>query len=218
MSRKVREIKKNFKVFCEGDTEYHYVEGMKQQQKLSIAIKLVNMKGGGYSSFLENLKIDGNTNCLAKFIIIDGDRANADPGEKKKLEELAKYCILQNRNGRTPHFLIVNSPDFEYVGCLHTPGYKGQDIGQYITKGMGYKDIGEFKADAKIYHVLNSGMNSSSHMLEALRNRREECIAKNEFTVDPKKYELKVELIYDLEKLGRKCSNFDEYFKVISAF
>lgn len=26
MSRKVREIKKNFKVFCESDTEYHYNE------------------------------------------------------------------------------------------------------------------------------------------------------------------------------------------------
>ena len=65
MSRKIREIKKNFKVFCEGDTEYHYVEGMKRELKLSIAIKLVNMKGGGYSSFLENLKIDeiGRASC-----------------------------------------------------------------------------------------------------------------------------------------------------------
>ena len=58
------------------------------------------MKGGGYSSFLENLKIDGNTNCLAKFIIIDGDRAASDHGEKKKLQELAEYCILQNNSGR----------------------------------------------------------------------------------------------------------------------
>ncbi len=47
MSRKVREIKKNFKVFCEGDTEYHYVDEMRRQLKLSITLKPVNMKGGG---------------------------------------------------------------------------------------------------------------------------------------------------------------------------
>lgn len=62
MSRKVREIKKNFKVFCEGDTEYHYADEMKRQKRLSIALKPVNMKGGGYRSFLESLKVDGNGN------------------------------------------------------------------------------------------------------------------------------------------------------------
>lgn len=120
MSRKVREIKKNFKVFCEGDTEYHYVDEMKRQKRLSIALKPVNMKGGGYRSFLESLKVDGNTNCLAKFIIIDGDRAISEEGEKRNLRELLEYCILQNKSGRIPHILIVNYPDFEYVGCLHT--------------------------------------------------------------------------------------------------
>ncbi len=218
MSRKIREIKKNFKVFCEGDTEYHYVEGMKRELKLSIAIKLVNMKGGGYSSFLENLKIDGNTNCLAKFIIIDGDRAVSDHGEKKKLQELAEYCILQNNSGRIPHFLIVNYPNFEYVGCLHTPGYKGQDIGQYITKVMGYKDIGAFKADSKVYYVLNTGGNSSSRMLEALRSRHEDCFVRNEYKVDKAKYEMEVKLVCDWGKLGRKCSNMNEYFEAINAF
>lgn len=127
MSRKVREIKKNFKVFCEGDTEYHYVDEMRRQLKLSITLKPVNMKGGGYSSFLDSLKTDSNTNCLAKFIIIDGDRAVSESGEKAKLRELVEYCILQNDSGRTPHVLIVNDPDFEYVGCLHTPEYRGQN-------------------------------------------------------------------------------------------
>lgn len=82
---------------------------------------MVNMKGGGYRSFLEQVKIDGTMNCLAKFIIIDGDRAVSDEGEKKNLRELMKYCIMQNQSGRVPHFLIVNYPDFEYIACLHTP-------------------------------------------------------------------------------------------------
>lgn len=86
LSRKTRVTKKNFKVFCEGDTEYHYIDEMRRQKKLSIALKLVNMKGGGYSNFLEQIKIDGTANCLAKFIIIDGDRAIADEAKGKIYE------------------------------------------------------------------------------------------------------------------------------------
>ena len=120
MSRIERRTRKTFKVFCEGDTEYNYIDGLRQQKRLSIALKMVNMKGGGYRSFLEQVKIDGTVNCLAKFIIIDGDRAVSDEGEKKNLRELMKYCIMQNQSGRVPHFLIVNYPDFEYIACLRS--------------------------------------------------------------------------------------------------
>ncbi len=41
MSRKIRETKKNFKVFCEGDTEYNYIDEMRRQKRFSIAIKHV---------------------------------------------------------------------------------------------------------------------------------------------------------------------------------
>lgn len=85
---------------------------MRRQKKLTITLKLVNMEGGGYRNFLEQVKTDGTTNCLAKFIIIDGDRALAEEGEKKNLRELLNYCILQNKNGKIPHFLIINDPDF----------------------------------------------------------------------------------------------------------
>ena len=71
MSRKPRTTKKNFKVFCEGDTEYNYIDEMRRQKKLSISLKPVNMRGGGYSNFLEQIKTDGTTNCLAKFIIVE---------------------------------------------------------------------------------------------------------------------------------------------------
>ena len=118
LNRKTRVTKKNFKVFCEGDTEYNYIDEMRRQKRLSIALKPVNMKGGGYSNFLEQVKIDGTTNCLAKFIIIDGDRAVMEEGEKNNLRDLLEYCILQNRSGRIPHFLIVDYPDFEYIEVI----------------------------------------------------------------------------------------------------
>ncbi len=216
MSRKVREIKKSFKVFCEGNTEYHYVDEMRQQLRLSISMKLVNMKGGGYSNFLESLKIDANTNCIAKFIIIDGDRAIDEKGEKNRLKELLDYCILQNKSGRTPHILIVNDPDFEYLACLHTSKYRGQNVEQYIIKEMGYRDLDSFKSDEKIYHVLNSNGNFSKIMLASLRHDR--CFVRNCWTINKHKFEIKVDTIYKWEKLGQRGSNINEYFDILNAF
>ncbi len=216
MSRKIRETKKNFKVFCEGDTEYNYINEMRRQQKLSIALKPVNMKGGGYSNFLEQVKIDGTANCLAKFIIIDGDRAVAEDSERKNLRELLEYCILQNRNRRIPHFLIVDYPDFEYIACLHSPKYKGQNVVQYIIKELGYKSIDEFKADEKVYNVLNTNGNSYDQMLSLLR--KENCFVFNNYSISKKQYEIKTSTMYDWNRLGRKGSNINEFFEVINSF
>lgn len=216
MSRKTRETKKNFKVFCEGDTEYNYIDEMRRQKRLSIALKPVNMKGGGYSNFLEQVRTDGTINCLAKFIIIDGDRAVVDDGEKKNLRELLEYCILQNRSGRIPHFLIVDYPDFEYIACLHTPKYKEQNVAQYIIKELGYKSVDEFKADEKVYNVLNTSGNSYILMLSLLR--KEKCFVINNYSISKKQYEIKISTVYDWEKLGRKGSNINEFFEVVSCF
>ena len=48
MSRKKRLVEKVFKVFCEGDTEYNYFEYIRKNKKVSLAIRPINMKGGGY--------------------------------------------------------------------------------------------------------------------------------------------------------------------------
>lgn len=216
MNRKERRTKKTFKVFCEGDTEYNYINELRRQKKLSIALKMVNMKGGGYRSFLEQVRIDGTTNCLAKFIIIDGDRAVSDEGEKKNLRALLEYCILQNQSGRIPHFLIVNYPDFEYIACLHTPQYKGHNVAQYIVKEMGYKSVEDFKADERVYYMLNSNGNSEELMRTLLKE--ENCFIVNHYSVNKTKYEIKVKSVYDWEKLGRNGSNINEFFDVISSF
>jgi len=216
LSRKTRTTQKNFKVFCEGDTEYHYIDEMRRQKKLSITLKPVNMKGGGYRNFLDQVKTDGTANCLAKFIIIDGDRALVEKGEKKNLLELVNYCILQNQSGRIPHFLIVNYPDFEYIACLHTPKYKGQNVAQYLIKELGYKSIDEFKANQNIYHVLNTNVNSSALMLSSLK--KENCFIINNYAISKKLYEIKATTVYDLEKLGNRGSNINEFFEIIDSF
>lgn len=217
MSRKTRITKKNFKVFCEGDTEYNYIDEMRRQTKLSIALKSVNMKGGGYDNFLEQVRTDGTANCLAKFIIIDGDRAVTEDSEKKNLEKLLEYCILQNQSGRTPHFLIVDYPDFEYIACLHTPNYKRQNIAQYISKELGYKSVDAFKADKKVYSVLNTNRNSYSLMLSSLK--KENRLVINNYSINKKLYEIKISTtLYNEEKLGRKGSNINEFFEVVNSF
>lgn len=189
---------------------------MRRHKRLSITLKPVNMKGGGYSNFLEQVKIDGTANCLAKFIIIDGDRAIVEDGEKKNLRELLEYCILQNRSGKIPHFLIVDYPNFEYIACLHTPRYKGQNVAQYIIKELGYKNVDEFKADKKIYNVLNTNGNSYVQMLSLLR--KDDCFVINNYSISKKQYEIKITTIYDWEKLGRKGSNINDFFDVVTRF
>lgn len=216
MSRKIRTSRKNFKVFCEGDTKYHYIDEMRRQERLSITLKPVNMKGGGYRNFLEQVKTDGNANCLAKFIIIDGDRAVVEDGEKKNLRELLDYCILQNQSGRIPHFLIVNHPDFEYIACLHTPKYKGQNVTQYLIKELGYKSIDEFKADKKIFQFLNTNKNSYALMLSSLK--RKNCFITNNYKINKKQFEIEITTIYDWDKLRNKGSNINEFFEVINGF
>ena len=74
MSRPERKLQKRFVVFCEGDTEYNYIDQMRKRQDVQITLKPINMHGGGYTNFLRKIKTESQTNCLAKFIIVDADR------------------------------------------------------------------------------------------------------------------------------------------------
>lgn len=213
MSRKVRKIKKIFKVFCEGDTEYNYINEMRRQLKLSIALKPINMKGGGYSNFLDSIRVDSNTNCVAKFIIIDGDRAVDDVNESDQLRKLVEYCIVQNKSARTPHFLIVNYPDFEYIACLHVPAYHGKNVSKFIENELGYRNVDEFKADSKIYDVLNTKGNSVQVMLTSLKSTN--CFIINKYSFNKRMFSMSVKTTYNWDKLGYQGSNINEFFEIV---
>ena len=119
MSRPKRRLRKRFEIFCEGDTEYRYFEGMRTRQSVELTLRPINMKGGGYASFLKELKAKGQVNCVARFIIVDGDRITSNVGEAHAFEELVDYCRQQNKKSGIPCFIILNNPNFEYVACLH---------------------------------------------------------------------------------------------------
>ncbi len=205
-----------FKVFCEGDTEYNYFEGFRKKNNLNLALRPINMDGGGYSNFLSEIKKDGSFNSIAKFIIIDGDRASAEKGEKDKLKELIDYCILQNDKGDTPHILIINYPDFEYLACLHSPKFNKQNINNFIKSEYNYKSVNDFKADQKVFEKLNTKSNSYFTMLKNVSSKF--AFISNKIDVKKSKFLINVKTEKKLENIGKRGSNINDFFFILRGF
>ena len=202
MSRPKRELQKRFVVFCEGDTEYNYIDKMRKRQDVQIALKPINMHGGGYSNFLKKIKTESQTNCLAKFIIVDS------------FLQLAEYCRLQNKKGTIPHFLIVNNPDFEYVACLHVPEYKGQEVTRFLQTVLGFQSLEQFKKNTEVYECLNNGERSYQVLIQKIQGK--DKFVKNTYSVKKKNFEIaisKTDVKWEL--IDRKGSNIEEFFDVI---
>ena len=214
MGRKGRQRKKTFVIFCEGKTEYNYFGAIKSVN-LDIVLKPVNMGGGGYKSFLEVVKKNSNVNRLATFIIVDGDRAQNIPGELAALKELQNYCEQQNRrDNESPYFLIVNSPDFEYIACLHDPAYSEGDTTRHIEKFFKFKNLDDFKKNTEIYKLLNSVSRSYQQMITKLKSRRPRMISTQ--------FERKNILIIfqdtavDWSLINDKNSNIEEFYNIVT--
>lgn len=212
MSRPKRELRKKFVVFCEGDTEYNYIDGMRLKQGVELALKPINMQGGGYANFLEEIRKEAGNNCLAKFIIIDFDRARRHSGEKAKLMELMDYCKLQNTSKKIPHFLILDNPDFEYVACLHMESYQGQDVKKYIEQTLGLGDLDRFKAMKGVYEYLNEKSNSYRRMLSRLQKK----VVENHYRINKADFSILIDdtkIVWENENV--RGSNINEFFEVI---
>jgi hypothetical protein len=75
---------------------------MRVNQGEELALKPINMHGGGYSNFLDVIKTEANSNCLAKFIIIDLDRLRIEKDfvsnkykiKKESMEILIKQTLV----------------------------------------------------------------------------------------------------------------------------
>lgn len=214
MSRKERILKKRYAVFCEGDTEYNYIDKMRKNQGVELVLKPINMHGGGYTNFLKQIKKEAQTNYLAKFIIVDADRIKTIPEEQENFLKLLEYCKLQNDKGNTPHFLIADNPDFEYVACLHDVEYKGQDTKNYIVNVWKFKDIASFKSNGEVYDFLNTGNKSYKKLLEVIRNQ--DKLVSNKYEIKKKTFDIVIKKTdYVQEALSKRNSNIEEFFDVI---
>lgn len=216
MSRPERKLQKRFVVFCEGDTEYNYIDKMRgiKRQDVQIALKPINMHGGGYINFLKKIKTESQTNCLAKFIIVDADRLVKHYEEKDSFLQLAEFCRLQNKKGIISHFLIVNNPNFEYVACLHVPAYKGQEVTSFLQTVLGFQSLEQFKRNTEVYTCLNNGERSYQVLIQKIQNK--DKFVKNTYSVKKKNFEIvirRTDVTWEL--LDRKGSNMEEFFDVI---
>ena len=52
MSRKERVLKKRYAIFCEGDTEYNYINKMRKNQGVELVLKPINIMVAGIPVFL----------------------------------------------------------------------------------------------------------------------------------------------------------------------
>lgn len=216
MSRPIRNLKPTFIIFCEGDTELNYFNGMKKKDDLAIFLKPINMKGGGYNNFLKELKKSSNSNSIAKFVIIDLDVLIDNINENKNLYELINYCKKQNRTSSIPIFIIINNPDFEYIACLHSSAYKNQQCKEFIEKKFNYKNLDKFKSDKNVYTFLTSKDNSINNMLSKLNCNK---YIKNKYSIKKKTMDIKIdETIINKNNTSQKGSNINEFFEILNKF
>lgn len=187
---------------------------MRKNQGVELVLKPINMHGGGYSNFLQKIKTESQSNYLAKFIIMDADRIATVPGELDGFKKLLGYCRIQNAKGNTPHFIIMDNPDFEYVACLHSPQYRGQDPHKFIESVLGAKSIAAFKGNADVYNFLNSGELSYQTMMESLRGK--EKLLYNRYEIKKKNFDIMIkDTFFDVDFINKKSSNIEEFFDVI---
>ena len=216
MARVKRQCKKTFVIFCEGKTECNYF-GAITPANVDIVLKSMDMKGGGYTAFLDYVldyvKQNGSMNRLATFIIIDGDRAKNISGELAALQNLQKYCDNQNkRDNKSPYFLIVNSPDFEYIACLHDPEYFGGDTTQHIKKIFNFKSLADFKKNPDIFNFLNSNSRNYQNMISKVRNKPK--LLSNTFERRGI-FIIFSNAIVHWELISQKNSNIEEFFDIV---
>lgn len=187
---------------------------MRTRQGVELSLKPVDMHGGGYAHFLDELRTYGQTNCLARFILIDGDRLRDDAGEWHNFTELLDYCRRENAKKAVPCLLIVNSPDFEYIACAHDPAFSGQSVNHFITSGLGFKSIAAFKGKADIYDFLNTGNRNYHVMLGKMKTGQ--VVVENQYQIKRQTFEIHVrKTSFKEENVGKRGSNIAEFFDVI---
>lgn len=161
--------KLKIKLFVEGYTEENYFKNLRKSRNVEISYKEVNMKGGGYTNFYNEIRKSNDYGFIAIFIIVDLDKYINEPEQVQPFNKLLKYCQDKNKNGNIPYFLIVSNRDFEYFACCHCSKYKNNDTTAYIINKFNYKSLDNFKNDEKIYNFLNSNSRSYTNALSKVR-------------------------------------------------
>lgn len=211
-----REGKLKLRLFVEGYTEENYFKKLRKNNNVEITYKEINMEGGGYTNFLEEIKKTSDLGFIAVFIVVDLDKYICEINQKKPFEELVMYCKRKNKNGRIPYFLIASNKDFEFFACSHCANYKDSDTTAYITKNFKYKRLEDFKADEKVYEFLNSNSRTYNNAINKIKSKKP--YISNEYIKDIKKLDKVIKIKHTNIHEEALCyfhSNLYELFDII---
>lgn len=212
-----RSIKPKLRLFVEGKSEKNYFEDFGKKENVEFVIESIDMRGGGYSNFLQRIKEKGYQGCTAVIIIIDLDKIDED---KANFEKLVRYCKTQNKNKGCPipYILIGSYEDFEYFACCHSQDYKGRNTSDFILKNYKYKSVDDFKADSKIYDFLNNSKSNRSFKNACDMISKKDTYLKNIIEPKGKNGDITIKLCsFQINEQVRniKNSNINELFKLI---
>ena len=95
MSRIERVLKKRYVVFCEGDTEFNYIDGMRLNQGVELVLKPINM------------------HISIKVVVFEGDNKSV----MSKRTEYGKKCLLLSVSEVLEYFESINTTRVDVGGA-----------------------------------------------------------------------------------------------------
>ena len=202
-------LTKKILLLCEGDTEQHYYNGLRQNKTLKVTIKPINVGGGGYKEMLKAIKENSGFGYFARIVVLDLDRYHTITTEKAEFTNIIQYVGSQNRR-QLPVLLIASNPDFDEFVLLHDATYNGN---RSMLNSMGYKSIDELKADEFVYQKFNNGKNRDvSNALTKFNTNRPLF---NDFKLTNKATTLINSLIVNGACFHIKTSNIEDFYRLL---
>lgn len=197
-------------IFCEGQTEFHYMDGYRKHHRFSFAIKMVDVKGGGYKKMRMKIIQSFADGVLARVVLLDLDRYHRDVAEQEELKRIIQLIHNQNKRG-SPVLLVLSNPDFDDFIFLHDPAFSTLSKEKFI-KAVGYSSVNELKADENLFETFNRTPRS---MEVALTRLNPNCVAKNAFAYKPREFLLTNVLEIQWSNSRCRTSNIGDLFRLI---
>lgn len=214
-----RSMTKKIEVFCEGDTERNYVEGMRHWLKevdpsIEVVIESRSIKGGGYASALKSLRSAPDSNCIARVVLLDFDRWKTHPGERDAFNGLLELSRVSSKK-RVPVILVVSNESFEYAICCHDKNYKEGDPAIFLRDALGYSDVSKCKGDAGLWGKLHR--DGRSHAVALDRLRRRPSLVKNCISINRRTFSVGLQRVdFFSEMSSSNTSNLGDLFQVVT--
>lgn len=216
--RAQRKLQQKFTVYCEGDTEENYLKGLrawfpKNYPEIQLAIETIPIGGGGYSEFVKAVESAPDSNCLARFVLLDYDRCQQYESERKVLQKLINLSKASIKK-RVPVIIILSNGSFEYPLCCHDPRYSNGDEARFLHDVWGYKDLSDVKGDDKIWDVAHRDGRGHDVAIEKLARRPKLMV--NRFTRQHAGLSINLtDVKLDQDNEAGRSSNLPDLFKAM---